>query len=168
MSDFDESKVNRGQPANEGQFAEKDHSAPEGALPKPYVPGTLGGYSIKTYRAHRAGSEGGGFTAGIYRGGERVLNVSNAGNGGSNLYRSVSGAGPNEQAAFDAAARRIMGDDGDGYFEPDQAVELILTVGRIQRFADAAGMPYAEFAGATLEDPSWDDVREILLHPEAY
>ena len=168
MTTFDENDHPRGQPDNKAQFSEKDHSAPEGALPNPYVPGTLGGYGIKTYRAHRAGSEGGGFTAGLYREGKRVLNVSNDGNGGSNLYRSVSGAGPNEQAAFNAVARRIIGSGGDGYFDPDQAVELILKVGQIQRFADAADMPYADVVVATLADPSWDDVRAILLHPESY
>lgn len=174
MSSFDESKVTRGQPANDGQFAGKANSEPESTLPtpKPYVPGTLGGYSIRNYHAHRAGMEGGGFTASIYRDGKRVLEASNDGNGGAHLYRPifprVTPGGVDEFAALEATARRVMGREDSDFFEPDLFVTLAQAVGDIHRGAGRIRVLYSEAAAAALADSAWDHVREIVVHPEAF
>lgn len=110
MTDFDETDHPR---ATAGKFTDKPQTAPEASLtPKPArKPGELGGFTVKGYKEHSAGMEGGGFTASIYRDGKRVIAVSNDGNGGSNLYRALKpaedGAAPETQLFREFAARAL-------------------------------------------------------------
>lgn len=180
MSTFDESSVRRGQPQNKAQFRDHARTAPEVSLgadeqqpnDRPYVLGTLGGYSIKNMREHSAGMEGGGFTASLYKDGKRVLAVSNDGNGGSNRYADPkTGAYAGRSAAyveFEAAARRIMGAEGKEYFEPDVFLDVVDFVGQVQKAAAKSTAPYAYVGAVNMPDFFDDASRAAVLHPENY
>lgn len=142
---FVESDVNR---EKDGKFGPKEGTAPAIALwaegtpgrlaPDPdYVhkPGVFGGYEVRNFRSLPIGSEGGAYTANIYRDGKKVLTVENDGNGGMDTFTDVSGEHPTrhrgpELTRFVQASERMF----SGQFEAEsEMVQFNLWAGDVDR-----------------------------------
>lgn len=135
---FSETEVNR---AADGRFSEKMGSAPAVALwaegtpgrfaPDPeYVhqPGVYAGYEVRNFRSLPIGSEGGAFTANIYKDGVKVVTVENDGNGGMDVFTDVSGEHPTrhrgpELTRFAQASRRLF---PDSYEADSEMVQFVI------------------------------------------
>lgn len=148
---FNESDINR---EKDGKFGVKEGTAPTIELDadfQEWTPGTPGrlahdpdyvhtpgryaGYEVKNFRSLPIGSEGGAFTAAIYREGKKVMTVENDGNGGMDVFTDVSGDHPTrhrgpELTRFTQASERMFPDG----FEPDsEMTQFILWGGDVDR-----------------------------------
>lgn len=135
---FNETEVNRDQG---GRFDHKTGSPAEVTLwaegtpgrfahDPEYVhaPGRYAGYEVKNFRSLPIGSEGGAFTASIYREGKRVMTVENDGNGGMDTFTDLSGEHPTrhrgpELTRFAQAGRRMF---PDTYEADSEMVQFVL------------------------------------------
>jgi hypothetical protein len=169
-------KAQTGEPTtNGGHFG----SAPaktesEVTLAAPYVPGTVGGYTIKNYKEHRAGREGGGYTATIYKDGKRVLLVSNEGNGGPDRVETARkdvGYDREAEEAFVNTARSVMDGRAEGYFEPDMFIGTLVIVADWQKHADKIGVSYERVMQASIDQLtpySTERQLDVVRHPENF
>jgi hypothetical protein len=134
---------------------------------------TIAGYSLRAYKEHKAGMEGGGYTATILKDGRPVIAASNTGDGGCDRFvgfgKTAVRQSPEILEFTDTARGFAPNAPQSGYYEPDWFVSLLMLVDMFDKHARKIGATYDQVAVASINQEAFSYLRDwekaLLLDP---